>query len=188
MNERSYTIGYKIAAGVLGAVGLVGMAAVGFATSSPVVDGVNTPSATNLGGPLHASCHTTWTFEDTSCADVATAILKSGASMGVEDGWEDACEAEFCGYELSGSATQIKGTHTTPKKHYVDDLTFDLTTNGNGCIVKGFSTSEIWYAVLDSSTNYCNMYNLASKTGLTYTEETSDSICTQYSSRNCDTY
>ncbi|CAH1257300.1 Hypp1812 [Branchiostoma lanceolatum] len=54
------------------------------------------------------------------------------------------------------------------------------------------STSETWYAYLDYSTNYCNLRNLAEGAGLTespnFTEVTSDSICTQYSSRNCTKY
>jgi hypothetical protein len=74
-------------------------------------------------------------------------------------------------------------------KQYVDDLTMDFSASANGgCSVKGFSTSETWYAVLDYSTNYCNLHNLADHTKLAYTEETSDSICTQYSSRNCEKY
>ena len=28
------------------------------------------------------------------------------------------------------------------------------------CVVSGYSTSETWYAVLDSGTNYCNLHNL----------------------------
>ena len=34
----------------------------------------------------------------------------------------------------SVSPSQIKGTHTTPKKHYVDDLTISFT-NTTGCSV-----------------------------------------------------
>ena len=36
----------------------------------------------------------------------------------------------------SQSDTEIKGTHTTPVKHYVDDLTFTLSPQGSGCNVK----------------------------------------------------
>ena len=30
---------------------------------------------------------------------------------------------------------EIFGTHETPKKHYIDDLSFTLTDNGNRCTV-----------------------------------------------------
>ena len=57
---------------------------------------------------------------------------------------------------------------------------------------QGFSTSETWYAYLDYGTNYCNLRNLADLSKLSSTanfmEETSDKVCTQYSSRNCDKY
>lgn len=60
-------------------------------------------------------------------------------------------------------------------------------------LVQGFSTSETWYAYLDYGTNYCNLRNLADGAGLTvsqygFKEETSDSVCTQYSSHNCAKY
>ncbi|XP_065896508.1 beta-galactosidase-1-like protein 2 isoform X3 [Dysidea avara] len=56
-----------------------------------------------------------------------------------------------------------------------------------------FSTSEIWYAYLDYGTNYCNLRNLADGAGITtatygFTEHTSDDVCTQYSSHNCEKY
>ncbi|XP_014677259.1 PREDICTED: uncharacterized protein LOC106817126 [Priapulus caudatus] len=64
---------------------------------------------------------------------------------------------------------------------------------GEKCLYLGFSTSETWYAVLDSGTNYCNLHNLITGTGLdtgdaSYKEKTSNSVCTQYSSANCEKY
>ena len=57
---------------------------------------------------------------------------------------------------------------------------------------QGYSTSQTFYAVLDMSTNYCNLRNLLTGSGLdqsqVFTETTSNSICTQYSSANCGMY
>ena len=59
-------------------------------------------------------------------------------------------------------------------------------------LLQGFSTSETFYAVLDMSTNYCNLRNLLAGSGLDrtagFSETTSDSICTQYSSADCEVY
>ncbi|WAQ94717.1 hypothetical protein MAR_007188 [Mya arenaria] len=88
------------------------------------------------------------------------------------------------------SDAEIKGTHETPVKHYKDDISFKLTKAGTGC--NGFSTSETWYAVLDYGTNYCNLENLITGAGLNatanYKETTSDDVCTQYSSHDCEKY
>jgi hypothetical protein len=58
--------------------------------------------------------------------------------------------------------------------------------------VQGFSSSQIWYAVLDYGTNYCNLHNLVEGAGLQadrlYSELTRDEVCTQYTSSNCDKY
>ncbi|ELU15469.1 hypothetical protein CAPTEDRAFT_203420 [Capitella teleta] len=88
---------------------------------------------------------------------------------------------------------EIEATHETPKSHYVDDLRFVLTgAASDSCMVEGNSNSETWYAVLDKGTNYCNLRNLITGADLDksvgFTEKTSDSICTQYSSANCDVY
>jgi hypothetical protein len=71
----------------------------------------------------------------------------------------------------------------------LDDLTITFGAGDqNPCTVHGFSSSETWYAILDFGTNYCNLHNLATATTLQFTEKTSDSICTQYSSANCTKY
>ncbi len=49
-----------------------------------------------------------------------------------------------------------------------------------------------WYAVLDFGTNYCNLRNLADGSGLSSVEDfqevTSNGVCTQYESRDCERY
>ncbi len=162
-----------------------------FSNGSSLVAG-NEASINNVGGPLHASCKLTWTFPKDSCSTVSSSLINAANGMGKQSGWQEACgtSSEKCGYELKADgAGKLSGTHTTPVKEYIDDLTFTLTdTSDGGCTVSGYSTSEVFYAVLDYSTNYCNLSNLGTYTKLAYTEETSDSICTQYSSRNCEKY
>ncbi|XP_068670698.1 uncharacterized protein [Montipora capricornis] len=141
-------------------------------------------------GTLHASCKIYWTWA-LDCSEVNNLIV-----MQIKKWSTDTCKdgGEKCLYMLKEvSDDQIKATHETPKHHYFDDLTFTFKTNGSElCSVEGYSTSEIWYAVLDFGTNYCNLHNLITGAGLDkaakYTEETSDKICTQYSSHNCDKY
>ena len=59
---------------------------------------------------------------------------------------------------------------------------------------QGYSTSELIYAILDKGTNYCNLHNLVVGSGLTnttrygFTETTDDSVCTEYTSANCNKY
>ncbi|KAK7110172.1 uncharacterized protein [Littorina saxatilis] len=141
--------------------------------------------------PLHASCKTKWDWPSTACADVVSALEAQIAK------WNNTeCgSGEKCGYGLtSKTSTQLQAKHVTPVKHYVDDLTFTFKPEGggSGCQVDGYSTSETWYAVLDYSTNYCNLHNLITGAGLDkvsgYSEQTSDSICTQFSSANCEKY
>ena len=58
-------------------------------------------------------------------------------------------------------------------------------------LTQGYSTSELYYAILDKGTNYCNLHNLVVGSGLIhhgFKEVTNDSVCTQYSSADCDQY
>ena len=78
-------------------------------------------------------------------------------------------------------------------KRYADSLTFKFEDqSGTSCKIDAFSTSDLWYAVLDWGTNYCNLRNLLDGTGLSssdgFQEETNDSVCTQYTSRDCSRY
>ncbi|KXJ28282.1 uncharacterized protein LOC110254661 [Exaiptasia diaphana] len=139
---------------------------------------------------LHASCKIHWKWS-LNCTTVNELIISQIKAWNGEKGCDQG--GEKCLYNLKESSPDmIKATHETPKKHYVDDLTFNFTKSSEGCAVEGFSTSEVWYAVLDYGTNYCNLHNLITGSKLDkaagYVEETSDSICTQYSSRNCDKY
>ncbi|CAM9330368.1 unnamed protein product, partial [Discosporangium mesarthrocarpum] len=83
-----------------------------------------------------------------------------------------------------------KFVHETSVKHYLDDMEITFADEDGSCEAVGKSRSRTWYAVLDNSVNYCNLRNLVSSlTGLDYTESgVSDSVCTQYSSANCERY
>ncbi|KAF0314464.1 hypothetical protein FJT64_015044 [Amphibalanus amphitrite] len=141
--------------------------------------------------PPHASCKADWTFGVT-CEEAKQAIIDQMNAWTGPEGCADG--GEKCLYEvLSTDGNVVTGTHTTPTVGYVDDLEFTFTDGGDGtCAMHGFSTSETSYAYLDSSTNYCNMKNLITGSGLdqseSFSEVTSDDICTQYSSANCDVY
>merc|ERR1712071_129285 len=152
---------------------------------------VSMASAGHIGGPSHASCKADWTF-GVSCEEAMQAIIDQMGAMSGPDGCADG--GEKCLYEyVSTEDNVVKGTHTTPVAGYVDDLEFTFTSAADGtCSMHGFSTSETFYAVLDSSTNFCNMKNLITGAGLdqseAFSEVTNDDICTQYSSANCDDY
>lgn len=97
------------------------------------------------GNPLHASCKLTWNFPGQNCTSVQNHLVTSIKDMDNEN-----CgSSQKCLYKLKSSASgSVKATHTTPKKRYVDDLSFTLSANGDDCQVQAYSTSEIWYAVL----------------------------------------
>ncbi|XP_061185550.1 uncharacterized protein LOC133193605 [Saccostrea echinata] len=145
-----------------------------------------------VSGPLHASCKIDWTF-GISCNDVKTKIKGQISQWTTADNCANG--GEKCLYKfVSESGNTLKAKHETPVKHYVDDLTFTFLPSSSTakCNVQGFSTSETWYALLDYGTNYCNLHNLITGSGLDkvsgYSEKTSDSVCTQYSSANCTVY
>ncbi|XP_064614190.1 uncharacterized protein LOC135477906 [Liolophura sinensis] len=142
--------------------------------------------------PCHASCKITWKFTN-SCYPVLEAIKvqirKWEGPANCKDG------GQRCLYQLVRETnSSLIATHMTPVKHYMDDLTFSFTNSADNseCTVEGFSTSQIWYAVLDYGTNYCNLHNLVTGAGLDatpgYSEMTRDAQCTQYTSADCDRY
>ena len=155
-------------------------------------------ASSSLAG-LHAQCSLEWVF-GISCQNVSTALVSQIKKWNGEEGC--ASGGEKCLYDLVSHSEDkpgsyvIKATHKTPKRHFVDDLTFTLTSQGQGspiqCAVEGFSTSEVFYAFLDFGTNYCNMRNLAEGSGLTkarlFGEKVDPDKCTQVKSANCEKY
>jgi len=152
--------------------------------------------------PWHASCKIDWIVPG-SCENIRTQLVSQ------MNQWEgdsncgqisDDCPSLPCGqnclYEFIETQADgtLKGRHLTPVKRYVDSLTFKFEdqSNASSCKIDAYSRSDLWYAILDFGTNYCNLRNLLDGTGLSGTdgfmEETSDSVCTQYTSRDCSRY
>ncbi|GFR82888.1 PiggyBac transposable element-derived protein 2 [Elysia marginata] len=111
------------------------------------------------------------------------------------DAWkgDDCGSSENCLYSFdSFDGKVLKAKHTASKSDYVDNLKMVFSANGNECAIHGESSSETWYAVLDYGTNYCNLHNLITGSGLdkteNFSEKTNDKICTQYSTADCDKY
>lgn len=150
--------------------------------------------------PWHASCLIKWQIPD-SCQNVQNRLVNQFRA------WQGdalcpktttpSCPKLPCGqkclYDLGDvNGNVITGTHTTPVARYVDDLTFTLTNGGPAsCSVEAKSSSRLWYAILDMGTNYCNLRNLVDGAGYGnggLREVTSDSVCTQYTSRDCSRF
>ncbi|KAK7153604.1 hypothetical protein R3I94_007101 [Phoxinus phoxinus] len=135
-------------------------------------------------GPLHAQCAVEWKL-DITCFDVSSLLVNQ-----IKEWSTETChgKSQRCLYSLVSVNTEdITATHTTPVMRFVDDITFNLSSpDPDTCDVQGRSISRSWYAILDSGTNYLNMYNLMRGSGLssspTFTESTSDRLCTQFSS------
>jgi len=164
-----------------------------------------------VGYPYHASCKIMWTFNK-PCGDVESAIVSqlrnwqgdncpNADSSCEERGLPSTCSecdsmpcGQRCLYSYTGtSQNTISANHLTPVQRYQDDLTFTLSTvSGNMCKVEAYSTSSLWYAILDYGTNYCNLRNIVDGAGLSsdngFNEETSTSICTQYDSIDCERF
>merc|ERR1712037_601061 len=90
----------------------------------------------------------------------------------------------------------ILASHVTPVIRYKDDLFFRLTEREDGsCEVFGHSHST-GPAYYDFTTNYCNLRNLMTGSGLAdldgYSEDSSTSLCMQYDRikafGNCNKY
>jgi len=150
--------------------------------------GISNAAVEEVGAPntIHAHCRLQWTFTGAACSDAVSALASAINKM---SGFSDCGTSEKCGYVMgTQNATFIAAKHETPVKHYKDDLTMSFSASGSDCKVQGYSTSEIWYAVLDDGTNYCNLHNLAVASGLTFKEDVSASDCTQLAIANCDKY
>jgi len=144
--------------------------------------------------PFHADCKVKWTLSE-SCESaqekiVNQMILWDNEDCGTQDG-DSSPHGQKCLYKHTGTDGMVTlGTHTTPIHKYVDDLTFTFIS-GDGCLVDAYSQSET-LSLLDYGTNYCNLFNLMDGSGLTndpsFSEDTSNSQCTQWSTADCDIY
>merc|ERR1711953_245540 len=117
------------------------------------------------------------------------------------EGSGEPCEKCPCGQKClyrftDASDNFVKGSHITPVIRYVDDIILEkLGETVDGCQVHGhsFSTGPAYY---DFTTNYCNMRNLMTGTGMSelqgYREDSSTDLCMQYDKieafGNCNKY
>ncbi|TRY80944.1 hypothetical protein TCAL_04723 [Tigriopus californicus] len=145
---------------------------------------------------LHAECSVTWTVNE-ACESSQEKIIDQINAWDNEDCGTQPGDTEpngqKCLYKYGGSdGLYTYGTHTTPIARYVDDIDFTFIPQSDGsCQIDGHSKSQT-LSLLDYGTNYCNVFNLMDGSGLTqdpgYTETSSNSVCTQYSSADCDIY
>ncbi|KAL5007884.1 hypothetical protein ScPMuIL_016690 [Solemya velum] len=148
-------------------------------------------AGSSVSYPLHASCDVQWRF-GISCADVMAKIV---AQINAWQGSSGCAQGgEKCLYSLqSSSSSSIAAKHETPVRHYIDDLTFTADSpTADSCAVHGHSASKVWYSIMDYGTNYCNLANLITGSGLDrvsgYSETTSNKVCTQFTSADCTLY
>ena len=117
---------------------------------------------------LHANCQLEIKF-NSDCGTVYK-VLENTATKGTD---------------ISGGLYELKEdgandffwvTRTTPVKHYVDDIIFEVKGAQNGgCTVSSRSRSQT-LSYYDYNTNYCNMYNVVRMSGLGFSSLT-DSNC-----------
>ncbi|KAG5841854.1 hypothetical protein ANANG_G00171430 [Anguilla anguilla] len=125
------------------------------------------------------------------CDDVSTALVSQIKK------WSDADNCltggEKCLYELlSANQTYIFAKHTSPTGKSVDSLTFILKRYREApmCRTVGISISPADGRKFDNGTNYCNLFNLVTGSGLVnvplFKEVTNDFMCNQRSTANCE--
>ncbi|XP_076858998.1 uncharacterized protein LOC143512496 [Brachyhypopomus gauderio] len=133
---------------------------------------------------IQAQCSVIWDI-NISCFDVSSLLVNQ-----IKEWATESCppKSRKCMYSLVAvNDDDIVAMRTTPIMRFVDDITFNFSSpSSNSCEIKANSASRSWYAILDSGTNYLNMYNLMKGSGLSsspsFTESTSDHECTKYSS------
>ena len=87
-----------------------------------------------LKAPLHAQCNVDWSWPTTPCKTIQDKLLNQISIWTSDDNCKNG--GEKCLYKLIGqNETVIRATHETPVKHYVDDLTFKFSANGQQCSV-----------------------------------------------------
>ncbi|KAM9486420.1 uncharacterized protein Hap1MRO34_006464 [Clarias gariepinus] len=135
-------------------------------------------------GPLHAQCSVTWSV-DIPCFDASSLLVNQ-----IKEWTTESCppKSQKCLFSLvSVIGDDIIAIRTTPVMRLIDDIIFNFSsTSTDSCKIQGYSTSRSWYTILDSGSNYLNMYSLMRGSGLSsspsFTESTSDRLCTQYTS------
>lgn len=107
----------------------------------------------------HADCKMTVTYPGMTCDSLYVMMdyeIRSWSAGGPSDGLYAMVEEQEPSY--------IWATRTTPVAKYVDDIIFEMSQDGNTCVVAARSRSET-LSMLDYSTNYCNMWNVLENLG-----------------------
>jgi len=150
--------------------------------------------------PWHASCRIEWVIPNAQCQDVRASLVNQIDAWQGEQcpGLSDTCPALPCGQRCKYSLVEqseglLKALHRTPAKDYKDDLIFKFANGDDGaCRINATSESQLWYALLDMGTNYCNLWNLMDGAGFIgrdgLQEETSTAVCTQYDQIDCERF
>ena len=89
-----------------------------------------------VSAPIHAQCSVTWKWPGVKCLQVQEAITTQMKKWESDEGCKDGSN-EKCLYKIiSQDLGLIKGTHETPIKHYIDDVSFIFVDDGSQCSVE----------------------------------------------------
>ncbi|XP_072013532.1 uncharacterized protein [Amphiura filiformis] len=148
--------------------------------------------------PSSASCDIDWTF-GSDCVEVSVILAKQiqkwtgpgncGSSKDNHDPGKQDCMYQLF-YVLDGD---IYAMHQTPDLKHLDIFYMFLDQTPYGC--QGWSLSystDLDMELLDGGRNYCNWWNLVNASGLSaqpsYSRDTSNNRCTEFTTANCSTY
>jgi len=110
---------------------------------------------------IHAKCKLSVTFSN-DCDAVSSEIAAriNGSQLCSVDSWFD---RHNLGTYRETTVTKdfIAGTRVTGcgKHQFIDKFDFTLSGSGDSCVVSACSESQL-LSMVDSSTNFCNLYNL----------------------------
>eukprot|EP00347_Sterkiella_histriomuscorum_P010391 403376478 len=102
---------------------------------------------------LHANCAMHVTYSNQECSAVLEKLQSTIKDFTPEPKSKGLYKIK------EQDADYVWTTRTTPTKHYVDDIIFELTQNGADCQVDSKSRSQT-LSIYDYETNYCNMWTV----------------------------
>ena len=107
---------------------------------------------------MHANCAMKVTYQNMKCPDEFSKLEATIKSFN-----PDPAQGVYAVKEESTN-DYVWTTRTTPVHKYVDDIIFQLTQSGPDCVVNAKSRSQTM-SYYDYDTNYCNMWNVLSRSG-----------------------
>uniref|UniRef100_A0A8C5NFC0 Uncharacterized protein n=1 Tax=Gouania willdenowi TaxID=441366 RepID=A0A8C5NFC0_GOUWI len=90
----------------------------------------------------------------------------------------------------SVSPLLVQANHTSALGH-IENVNFTMspTSMSMGCHVEGSSVSAFWYSLFDNGTNYCNLHNVITGSGLSkvsgFEEFTNEWFCLGIGASSC---